>query len=77
MRQELAGKAVTEGPATKFDANDTAWTSATFTAYFAVLFDDTLVGKDLICCFDFGGGKTVSNGTFTIVWHSDGIITLS
>jgi hypothetical protein len=32
---------------------------------------------DLICSFDFGEGKEVSSGTFTIQWHTDGIITLA
>ena len=73
----LTGKAVTEAATTKFDATDVAWTTATFTAYHAVLYDDTVATDDLICSFDFGGAKTVSAGTFTIVWHADGIITLA
>ncbi len=73
----LATKAVTQAATTKFDADDTAWTSATFSAYHAVLYDDTLAGKDLICSFDFGGIKTVTSGTFTIQWHANGIITLA
>jgi len=60
-----------------FDADDVSWTSATFTAYHAVLYDDTLASDDLICSIDFGGAKSVSNGTFTIQWDADGIITLS
>lgn len=72
----LAGKAVTEGATTKFDATDHAWTSATFTAYHAVIYDST-AGNDLICSIDFGGAKTVSAGTFTIQWHVDGVITLA
>ena len=72
----LAGKAVTEGATTKFDATDVAWTAATFTAYFAVIWDSS-AGNDLICCIDFGGAKTVSGGTFTIQWDADGIITLA
>lgn len=72
----LAGKAVTEGVTTKWDATDLSWTSATFTAYHAVIYDST-AGNDLICSIDFGGAKTVSAGTFTIVWDAAGIITLS
>jgi hypothetical protein len=72
----LAGQAVTEGATTKWDATDTAWTSATFTAYHAVIYDVTNT-KSLICSIDFGGAKTVSSGTFTIIWDSDGIITLA
>lgn len=73
----LAGKAVTQAATTKFDATDTAWTTATFTAYHAVLYDDTIATDDLICSIDFGAAKTVTAGTFTIQWHVDGIITLA
>jgi len=73
----LAGAAVTQASTTKFDGTDTAWTSATFSAYHAVLWDDTVVTDDLICSFDFGGVKTVTAGTFTIQWHANGIITLA
>ncbi|MDD5065233.1 MAG: hypothetical protein PHQ35_10815 [Phycisphaerae bacterium] len=72
----LAGKAVTEGATTKWDATDHAWTAATFTAYHAVIWDAT-AGNDLICSFDFGGAKEVSAGTFTIVFNVAGIITLA
>jgi hypothetical protein len=73
----LAGKAVTQGGTTKFDATDASWASATFTAYHAVLWDNTVATDDLICSFDFGGAKTVTAGTFTIQWHANGIITLA
>lgn len=73
----LADGAVTQAATTKFDATDTAWTSATFTAYHAVIYDDSLANDDLIASIDFGGAKAVSNGTFTIQWHTDGIITLA
>jgi len=72
----LAGQAVTEGATTKWDATDKAWTSATFTAYHAVIFDATNTNS-LICSIDFGGAKTVSAGTFTIIWSTDGILTLA
>jgi len=75
--KELAGKAVTQAATTKFDGNDTAWADATFTAHHAVLYDDTVATDDLICSIDFGGGKEVAGGTFTIQWHGDGIITLA
>lgn len=72
----LAGKAVTEAATTKWDATDLAWTSATFTAYHAVIYDIT-AGNDLIASIDFGGAKTVTAGTFTIQWDAAGIITLA
>jgi len=73
----LAGKAVTQGATTKFDGTDSAWTTATFSAWHAVLWDDTVGTDDLICSIDFGGEKAVTAGTFTIQWHASGIITLA
>lgn len=72
----LGSQAVTAGTTTKWDAADTAWSSATFTAYHAVIYDTTNTNS-LICSIDFGGAQTVTSGTFTIQWHADGIITLA
>lgn len=72
----LGSKAVTQGATTKFDAADVEWTSSTFSAYHAVIYDDTLGNDDLICSIDFGGEQTVTNGTLKIEWDTDGIITL-
>ena len=72
----LASKAVTEAATTKWDAADVAWTSATFTAYHAVIYDST-ASNDLIASIDFGGAKVVASGTFTIQFDSAGIITLA
>ena len=74
--KELGSKAVTQAATTKWDAADVEWTSATFTAYHAVLYDET-ASNDLICSIDFGGAKSVSAGTFTIQWHANGIVTLA
>lgn len=75
--EALASKAVTQAATTKFDADDVEWSSATFTAAHAVIYDDTLAGDDLIASIDFGGDQAVSGANFTIVWHTDGIITLA
>jgi hypothetical protein len=72
----LASQAVTVAATTKFAGADTAWTSATFTAAHAVLYDVTN-SSSLICSIDFGGEKTVAAGTFTISWNAAGIITLA
>jgi hypothetical protein len=72
----LSGKAVTEAATTKWDATDVSWTSATFTAYHAVLWDDS-AADSLICSIDFGGAKTVTSGTFTLQFDAAGIITLA
>ena len=60
-----------------FDAADTSWTSATFTCYHAVIFDDTATGDPLICSIDFGGAHQVTAGTFSIQWSSSGIINIT
>ena len=72
----LAGKAVTEAATTYWDATDSSWTTATFTAYHAVIYDAT-AASDLVCSIDFGGAQTVTSGTFTIQWHANGIISLA
>ena len=72
----LSGKAVTEAATTKWDATDISWASATFSAYHAVIYDSS-VSNDLILSLDFGGVQTISSGTFTIQWHTSGIITLA
>ena len=72
----LANQAVTTAATTKFDGDDTAWTSATFTAAHALIYDNTNTNS-LVASIDFGGDKTVSAGTFTISWHNDGILTLA
>lgn len=61
----------------KFDATDSSWTTATFTGRYGVIYDDTAANKDLVCLLDFGGNKSVSNGTFTIQYNAAGILTLS
>lgn len=76
----LSGKAVTQDDTNDravFDATDVSWTTATFSAYHAVLWDDTVSGDPLLCSIDFGGVKSVTAGTFTIQWSVNGIIRLS
>lgn len=62
-----------------FDAADVSWTSASFTAYHAVIYDDTLASPAdmLIASIDFGGAQTVTSGTFTITWAAEGIINIT
>lgn len=72
----LANAAVTEAATTKWDADDTEWTTATFTAFHAVIYDST-AADNLIASIDFGGAKTVAAGTFTIQFDANGIITLA
>jgi len=74
--KELGSKAVTQAASTKWDGADVEWAAATFSAWHAILYDET-ASDDLICSIDFGGEKAVSAGTFKIQWHVNGIITLA
>jgi hypothetical protein len=67
------------GGTVTWDAADPSWTSATFTARYAVIYDDTPTSPadPLVCLIDFGSDQSVSAGTFTIQFHSSGILTLS
>ncbi len=59
-----------------FDADDVSWANATFTARYAVIFDDTVADDPLVCLIDFLEDKTASAVTFEIRFHADGIMTL-
>jgi hypothetical protein len=62
------------------DATDVSWTSATFTARYAVIYDDTpgtTATKPLIGYIDFGEDQSPSNGTLSITFDSAGIATVT
>jgi len=50
------------------DFADLSFTSATITAFGAMIYNDTAAGDPAVCILDFGGAKTSSAGTFTIVF---------
>lgn len=53
------------------DFADLSFTSATITAYGAMIYNDTAAGDPSVCILDFGGAKTSTNGTFTIIFPTD------
>jgi len=63
------------------DFADVSWTSASFTARGCMIFNDSASGDPSVCCIDFGGDKTATNGTFTIQFptanSSDAIIRIA
>ncbi len=61
----------TSGTTAYFDAADPSWTSASFTANGAVIYNSTNSDK-AIAVLAFGGDFTVSAGTFTIVFPAAG-----
>ena len=50
------------------DFSDLSFTSATITAFGALIYNDTAAGDPTVCVLDFGGAKTSTAGTFTIVF---------
>jgi hypothetical protein len=75
--QALSSKTVTQAASTLWDASDATWSGSTFTASHAAIYDDTTTNDDLICSIDFGGSQTIAGGTFSIQFHTSGIIALA
>lgn len=50
------------------DFADLSFTSATITAYGALIYNDTAAGDPSVVVLDFGGAKTSTVGTFTIIF---------
>jgi len=70
--ETLTNQAVsTTGTTAHFDADDPTWTSASFTARGALIYNSTNSDK-AIAVLDFGGDFTVSSGTFKIVFPAAG-----
>ena len=53
------------------DFADLSFTSATITAYGALIYNDTAAGDPTVCVLDFGGAKTSTSGTFTIIFPTN------
>lgn len=74
--QDLANQAYTEddiNDLAKFDADNPLWTSATITAAYLILYDDTMATDDLMMCFDFGGDKSSSGGDYEVQVDANGL----
>lgn len=61
----------TTGTTAFFDADDPTWTSASFTANGALIYNNTNSDK-AIAVLAFGGDFTVAGGTFKIVFPAAG-----
>jgi hypothetical protein len=81
--QALTGKTITYDGASNvivLDANDAVWPSASLTARYAVVYDDsgaTNAQKVLIGYLDFGSDQSATNGNFTVTWDATGIVRIS
>jgi hypothetical protein len=54
-------------------ADPAAWTAATFITDGSCILDDTATNKPLVCWLDFGGDKSVTAGTLTVVFDAKGV----
>lgn len=61
------------------DSADVTWTSASFTARYGVLYDDTGTPSTsrIWAIYDFGADKTVDGGTFTFTVNSEGLVNIT
>jgi hypothetical protein len=53
------------------DFADLSFTSATITAFGAMIYNDSAAGDPSVCILDFGGSKSSSAGTFTIIFPTN------
>ena len=53
------------------DFADLSFTSATITAFGALIYNDTAAGDPSVCVLDFGDAKTSTSGTFTIIFPTN------
>lgn len=71
----------TSGTTAYIDFDDVQWSSATFTARGALLYNDSHASNAAIAIFDFGSDQSVSSGFFTITLPtasaSDAIIRIA
>lgn len=62
-----------------FTGNSASWTSATFTAKYAVIYSSTASNHDILGYMDLDTsaptGDSATNGTFTVNWNASGIFT--
>lgn len=78
----LAGKTLTYDTATnetRLDANDSSWTTASFTARISTVYKSTGTSttSPLMGYVDFGGDETVASGTFTLQWDATGVLKIT
>ena len=58
----------TSGTTAYTDFADTSWSTATFTAMGAMIFNDSASGDPSVVILDFGAHKTATAGTFTVAF---------
>lgn len=77
----LAGKAsdYVDSATVKLSATNPEWgPGATFiNVKFAACYDDVTAGKPLRALFELATAQSVSNGTFTLQWHANGLVRIA
>ena len=58
----------TSGTTAYTDFADTSWSTATFTAMGAMIYNDSASGDPSVVILDFGADKTATAGTFTVAF---------
>lgn len=58
----------TTGTTAFTDFVDMTWSTATFTAYGALIYNDTHASDAAVVVLDFGGAKTATAGDFTVIF---------
>ena len=61
---------------TKVTGTIAAWTAATFTARYAVMYNSTSSPTRVAFLFDFGENKSVTAGTFQLTANASGLFTI-
>ncbi len=72
---QLAWSGYVDGDNAMINATDVPWTTATFTARYAVVYS-TAGLKPIRAIYYFTEDKTVTAGTFTIQWNPSGLIKI-
>ena len=74
--EAISGGSVSGGT---WDADNTSWTSATFTTRYGVIYKDTGTASTspLIAYIDFGSDQSPSDQSFNINWNASGIINVA
>ena len=58
----------TSGTTAFTDFADLSFTTSTIPAFGALIYNDSAAGDPTVCVLDFGGAKTSTSGTFTIIF---------
>lgn len=64
------------GGSCAFDATDSSWAAASFTARGCLVYADALGSNNGILAVNFGADYTATAGTFLVSWNASGLFTI-